>query len=213
MECGSLGGVCSLVIGVRIGIIALLRLSVYSVSGADSLGVVRGLDGSGLVNQLFRHCGFDRFRLGHLTGRLDLQAFRSVVGVMFPTQSEGDEILRGGHIEDVQCSGRAYADQFRRGSGSGSGIVALIALVTHRKRWFNSRGDGLVRPNRLVCANGGIRCGGRFAGFGSGLTVGGFIDHSRRLGSRLIGGGLCSIRLLRLFGVLRRGLICGGGLA
>ena len=37
---------CSLVIGVRIGIIALLRLSVYSVSGADSLGVVRGLDGS-----------------------------------------------------------------------------------------------------------------------------------------------------------------------
>ncbi|MCB6443673.1 hypothetical protein, partial [Streptococcus salivarius] len=42
VECGSLGGVCSLVIGVRIGIIALLRLSVYSVSGADSLGVVRG---------------------------------------------------------------------------------------------------------------------------------------------------------------------------
>ncbi len=135
MECGSLGGVCSLVIGVRIGIIALLRLSVYRVSGTDSLarigglGIVRGLDGSGLVNQLFRHCGFDRFRLGHLTGRLDLQAFRSVVGVMFPAQSEGDEILRGGHIEDVQCSGRAYADQFRRGIGSGSGIVALIALV------------------------------------------------------------------------------------
>ena len=127
MECGSLGGVCSLVIGVRIGIIALLRLSVYSVSGADSLGVVRGLDGSGLVNQLFRHCGFDRFRLGHLTGRLDLQAFRSVVGVMFPTQSEGDEILRGGHIEDVQCSGRAYADQFRRGIGSGIGnVIAVI---------------------------------------------------------------------------------------
>ena len=131
---------------------------------------------------------------------------------MFPAQSEGDEILRGGHIEDVQCSGRAYADQFRRGIGSGSGIVALIALVTHRKRWFNSRGDGLVRLNRLVCANGGIRCGGRFAGFGSGLTVGGFIDHSRRLGGRLLGGGLCNIRLLRLFGVLFRGLICGGGL-
>ena len=129
---------------------------------------------------------------------------------MFPAQSEGDEILRGGHIEDIQCSGRAYAGQFRRSVGSG--IVALIALVTHRKRWFNSRGDGLVRLNRLVCANGGIRCGGRFAGFGSGLTVGGFIDHSRRLGGRLIGGGLCNIRLLRLFGVLVRGLICGGGL-
>ena len=129
---------------------------------------------------------------------------------MFPAQSEGDEILRGGHIEDIQCSGRAYAGQFRRSVGSG--IVALITLVTHRKRWFNSRGDGLIRLSRLIRASGGIGRGGRFTGFGSGLTVSGFIDHSRRFGGRLIGGGLCSIRLLRLFGVLRRGLICGGGL-
>ena len=126
---------------------------------------------------------------------------------MLSTQSEGNEILRGGHIEDIQCPGGAYAGQFRRSVGSG--IVALITLVTHRKRWFNSRGDGL---SRLIRASGGIGRGGRFTGFGSGLTVSGFIDHSRRFSGRLIGGGLCSIRLIRLFGVLSCGLICGGGL-
>ncbi len=118
------------------------------------------LTAQGLVNQLFRHCGFDRFRLGHLTGGLDLQAFRSVVGVMFPPKVKEMESSRGGHIEDVQCSGRAYADQFRRGIGSGSGIVALIALVTHRKRWFNSRGDRTCPTQSTCCANGGIRCSG-----------------------------------------------------